>query len=388
MPDFSARIASVRAEMAQRGIGLLYLPVSSTLEYVTGIHREIPNPTEDNRPGDWVAGMYLGLDSDPVIVEPRMGSDRMEAQLAALPWVADLRILGEPDDYSAVLASVVRDMLGTGRSLRIAVGERSWGKTVIDILRAAPDAEIVNAHEFLARMRMIKDAEEQEIMRRNARLTDDVYAAILPQLQLGMSEQEIAWIIDRAIVEHGGDGVSFHTGIRIGGGGVDRGGSIHDSITRQTLQRGTTLAFDFGMLRDGYCSDFGRSVFIGEPREEHRAVYALVIRAQQTAIDAMRAGTITAAGLDRIARSVIDDAGYGPHFIHRLGHSIGKDVHEPPFLLEGDDTVLQTGMCFTIEPSVFMPDGAFIRVEDVVMVTPDGGENFNHTDHEPRVLEL
>jgi Xaa-Pro dipeptidase len=388
MPDYPARIAAVRAEMERRGIGLLYLPVSSTLEYLTGIHREIPNPTEDNRPGDWVAGMYLGLERGPLVIEPRMGSDRMEAQLARLPWVTDLRVLGEPEDYAQVQADVVRELLGATATPRIAIGERAWAKTVLDLLKAAPGAELVNAHEFLAPMRMIKDSEEQALMRRNAELTDDVYAAILPQLRLGMSEQEIAWVIDRAIIEHGGDGVSFHTGIRIGGGGVERGGSIHDSITRQTLQRGTTLAFDFGMLRDGYCSDFGRSVFIGESSREHRAVHDLVMHAQAAAIAAMRAGEITAAELDRVARSIITEAGYGPQFIHRLGHAIGKDVHEPPFLLEGDDTVLRSGMCFTIEPSVFMTDGAFIRVEDVVLVTPNGGETFNRTDHDLRVLDL
>ncbi|MEX1157635.1 MAG: M24 family metallopeptidase, partial [Thermomicrobiales bacterium] len=201
-------------------------------------------------------------------------------------------------------------------------------------------------------------------------------------------EQEIAWLIEREIHERGGEFVSFHTGIRIGGGPASRGGSIHDSITTQRLERGTVLAFDFGLLKDGYCSDFGRTVFVGEPSEEYRMVYDLVMRAQAAAITAMRDGQITAAGLDRVARSIIADAGYGEQFIHRLGHSIGKDVHEPPFLLEGDDTLLQTGMCFTIEPSVFMTDGAFIRVEDVVMVTVDGGENFNATGHELRVLDL
>ncbi|MGH9176907.1 MAG: M24 family metallopeptidase, partial [Vicinamibacterales bacterium] len=261
-------------------------------------------------------------------------------------------------------------------------------KTVIDMLAAARDARIVNAHEFISTMRMVKDDDERAIMRANARLTDEAYEAVLPQLSIGMSEQEIAWVVDREIRERGGEFVSFHTGIRIGGGSASRGGSIHDSITDQRLEQGSVLAFDFGMLKDGYCSDFGRTVFIGEPTDEQRAVHDLVMRAQAAAIAAMRDGQITAAGLDRIARSIIAEAGYGPQFIHRLGHSIGKDVHEPPFLLEGDETILRTGMCFTIEPSIFMSDGAFVRVEDVVMVTPDGGENFNVTDHELWVLDL
>ncbi len=110
--------------------------------------------------------------------------------------------------------------------------------------------------------------------------------------------------------------------------------------------------------------------------------------AQAAAIDRMVDGQITASGLDNVARSIIADAGYGERFIHRLGHSIGKDVHEPPFLLEADEAVLRTGMCFTIEPSVVLDDGSFIRVEDVVMVGPEGGVNFNRTGHELRVLDL
>ena len=386
MHDFTSRIAAVRSEMERRGVSVLFLPDSSAREYVTGIRHDVGDPTETNRPGDWVSGVYLGLTGGPIVVEPRMGSDRMERQLEHLPWITDLRVLGEPDDYSGVMAGIVREL--RGGSGDIAVGDRTWAKSVIDLLAAAPDAKIVNAHDFLSPMRMVKDETEQAIMRANARLTDEIYEAILPRMALGISEQEIAWVIEREIHARGGEFVSFHTGIRIGGGPASRGGSIHDSITAQRLERGTVLAFDFGLLKDGYCSDFGRTVFISEPADEYRAVYDLVMRAQAAAIAAMRDGQITAASLDRVARSIIAEAGYGPQFIHRLGHSIGKDVHEPPFLLEGDETVLRTGMCFTIEPSVFMADGAFIRVEDVVMVTPEGGENFNATGHELRVLEL
>lgn len=386
MLDHISRVAAIRSEMERRGISVLFLPDSSAREYVTGLHRDVGDPTETNRPGDWVSGVYIGLTGGPIVVEPRMGSDRMERQLEHLPWITDLRVLGEPDDFSGVLTGIVRELRGGAGD--IAVSDRTWARTVIDLLAAAPDAKIVNAHEFLSPMRMIKDESERAIMRANARLTDEVYAAILPRITLGMSEQEIAWVVEREIHERGGEFVSFHTGIRIGGGPASRGGSIHDSITKQRLERGTVLAFDFGLLKDGYCSDFGRTVFIGEPTDEYDAVYNLVMRAQAAAISAMRDGEITAAGLDRVARSIIADAGHGPRFIHRLGHSIGKDVHEPPWLLEGDETVLRTGMCFTIEPSVFLPDGAFIRVEDVVMVTPDGGENFNATGHELRVLDL
>lgn len=385
MTEYGTRIARTRAEMRARNISLLFLPVSSTLEWLTGLHREIPNSTEDNRPGDWVGGMYLGLEGGPVIVEPRMGSQGMERQVEGKAWIERLHVLGEPDDYSGVLARLTTELRDDGGA--IALGERTWAKTAIDFQKAAPDAELFNAHDFLAPMRMIKDAGEQAAMRAAVEIVDNAWEEILSAIRLGMTAREVDWMIDQTLHRHGADGVSFHTDVYIGGPGSGPG-TVFEGTPDRLVARGGVLAFDFGAIKDGYCSDFGRTVFIGEPTGEQRAIYDLVIHAQQTAVSQMKAGEITAAQLDRVARSIIEEAGHGPAFIHRLGHAIGKDVHEPPFLLEGDDTALQTGMFFTIEPSVFMASGEFIRVEDVVMVTPDGGENFNRTGHELRVLDL
>jgi Xaa-Pro aminopeptidase len=234
---------------------------------------------------------------------------------------------------------------------------------------------------------MVKDEEEQALMRRAAKLVDDAYPLILDKMQLGMTAGDIAHAVDDTLFELGADWTSFHTGIYLGCPAALGAPSVFEAEGRE-LERGGSIAFDFGALLDGYCSDFGRTVFIGEPTAERRAVYDLVMSAQAAAIEKMVDGQITAAGLDDVARSIIAEAGYGERFIHRLGHSIGKDVHEPPFLLEADQTVLRSGMCFTIEPSVVLDDGSFIRVEDVVMVGPDGGINFMETDHELRVLDL
>jgi len=386
MVDYPARIARVRNEMEERSISLLFLPVSSTLEYLTGLNRDTPNPTEDNRPGDWVSGMYLGVDAGPVIVEPRMGSAHMVQEVEGKDWIERLYVLGEPEDYSGVLTRFVKELRGD-RGGSIALGERTWSKTAIDMLAAAPGVELVNAHDFLAPMRMIKDVDEQVAMRAAVEIVDDAYEDILAQLQLGMTSREVGWIVDRMLYARGADGVSFHTSVYIGGE-ASGPGTIFDNTSRRVIGRNCTVAFDFGAILNGYCSDFGRTVFIGEPTDERREIYDLVMRAQAAAIAEMKSGQITAAQLDRVARSIIEDAGRGEAFIHRLGHAIGKDVHEPPFLLEADETVLQTGMFFTIEPSIVMDDGAFIRVEDVVMVTESGGDNLNRTGHELRVLDL
>jgi Xaa-Pro aminopeptidase len=386
MADYPARIAQVRAAMERHGVDVLFLPNSSALEWLTGLKRELGGPTEHNHNGGWVAGAYLGQTGGAILLEPRLHADLVERQLPGKPWLAELRPVNETADANAMAADVLRE-LGAGRGA-IAVGERAWAKSVITLQAAAPDAQLINAGDLLWPLRIIKDEGERDLMRQAARLTDVVYEEILPRIELGMRERDVAWLIERAILEHGAEGVSFQTGIRIGGGSAGRPGSIHDSLTPTTLERGTVLAFDFGLVLDGYCSDFGRTVFIGEPTPARRAVYDLVIAAQAAAIAAMRAGQITCAGLDRVARSIIDAAGHGAGFIHRLGHATGMDVHEEPWLHAGVDIPLETGMMFTIEPSIFMADGVFVRVEDVVMVTPDGGENFNATGHELRVLEF
>lgn len=384
--DYPRRLARLREAMRRHDVALVFLPVSSTLEYFTGIRWPIPNPTEHDRPGDWVSGAYIGLDDGPIIVEPRMGSPAMVSQVADKPWIADLRVLGEPEDYQAVMSDIVQRLRPSSDGT-IAIAEHAWAKTAIALGRVAPAAEIVNAHDLIWPLRRIKDEQEMQRMRAAAKICDDAFQRILPKLALGMGAGNIRRLVDDTLFELGADWTSFHTGIYIGPAAQGDAPSALESPGRR-LEPGGSIAFDFGALKDGYCSDFGRTVFIGEPTDERKAIHELVINAQQTAIERMVDGQITCQELDGVARSIITEAGFGPRFIHRLGHAIGKDVHEPPFLLAGDDTVLREGMCFTIEPSVDCPDGAFIRVEDVVTVTPDGGDNLNQTAHNLWVVDL
>ncbi len=372
--------------MIQQDVAVVYMPVSSTAEYFTGINWPIPNPTEHDRPGDWVSGMYLGQTGGVVIIEPRMGSASMVSQISGKPWIDDLRVLGEPEDYGAVMTATVQQLAGTTAG-RIAVAEHAWAKSVLQLQRSLEDTSLINAHDLIWPMRMVKDKGEQDLMRRAANVVDEAYELILEKLRLGMTTGDISTVVDQVLFDLGADWTSFHTGIYMAGLPDYHGPTVFDNDGR-VLERGGAIAFDFGVLLDGYCSDFGRTVFIGEPTRERREVYDLVIRSQETAIAAMVDQNITAEQLDEVARSIIREAGYGPQFIHRLGHSIGKDVHEPPFLLDGDDTLLLEGMFFTIEPSIVMDDGCFIRVEDVVMVGESGGINYNQTSHELRVLDL
>jgi Xaa-Pro aminopeptidase len=136
------------------------------------------------------------------------------------------------------------------------------------------------------------------------------------------------------------------------------------------------------VVLDGYVNDFGRTVHCGDPDAELRRIHDLVMAAQANGMAAMKAGQITAEGANVAARRVIEEAGYGPNFFHRLGHGIGIDVHEPPFLANGDKSVLQANMCFTVEPSIWVEGRCFTRVEDVVVVASEGAFSLNQTTRE------
>jgi Xaa-Pro aminopeptidase len=234
---------------------------------------------------------------------------------------------------------------------------------------------------------MIKDDEELAIMRRGAAACDAVYADVVPKLRVGMTEIDVFMEVERLMVKHGAEGSSFVTGVMITGGAAPVAATL-EGVTRAgavDIQPGRVLAFDLGVVLDGYASDFGRTVFVGDPPAELSRIHDLVMASQAAGNAALRPGART-VDVDRAARSVIEDAGYGKEFFHRLGHGIGIDVHEPPFLAPGDPGIVQAKMCFTVEPSVWIPERCFVRVEDIVVAAPGGGYSLNQAPRSLRVI--
>jgi Xaa-Pro aminopeptidase len=156
-------------------------------------------------------------------------------------------------------------------------------------------------------------------------------------------------------------------------------------MSERTIEDGDMVVLDFGGLQDGYGSDTTRTVHVGEPTDEEREVFQVVRRAQQAAFEAVRPG-IACQEIDRVARKVITDAGYGERFIHRTGHGIGLTTHEPPYMVEGETRLLEPGMCFSIEPGIYLPGRFGVRIEDIVTVTDDGGRRLNNTSHDLQIV--
>jgi Xaa-Pro aminopeptidase len=220
---------------------------------------------------------------------------------------------------------------------------------------------------------MRKDAGEIDSLRQAGAAIDRVHARMGEFLRAGRTENEVAADIAAAIVEEGHTVAEF---VIVGSG--PNGASPHHGSSDRVIEQGDVVVIDIGgPVAEGYNSDSTRTYSIGTPRDEDVATtYAVLQQAQQAAVDAVRPG-VTAQDIDRAARKVIDDAGFGEYFIHRTGHGIGLDVHEEPYIVEGNDLPLEEGMAFSVEPGIYLAGRHGARIEDIVVCTDDGVRALN-----------
>jgi Xaa-Pro dipeptidase len=385
MLDYPARLTKARTRMAEENIGLIYLTPGADLFYLTGIRRQQNHPTDHNRYGDWIMGGYVGLDDGADLVAARMGGAYFEAEAEDKPWFGSVRFILESEDPLDVLQQVLSRFDLKGK--KVALDNKAWAQTVLAFRSLLPETEFVLASDVIvAPMRMIKEEAEVELMRKAGQITDTAFHKAMARLKSGATELDIANEIDYQFRLLGAEYNSFVTGVRFVG--PERGREVTAArSTAKKLEPGDSVTFDLGCVYEGYCSDFGRTAFVGEPPAEYFKIHELVLEAQREGMKAMKAGQITAAKADKIARAVIEAEGYGPNFTHRLGHGIGVTVHEPPFLDGVDPTVLQSNMTFTVEPSIRIPGRFGNRVEDVVLVTEEGGTSLYTTDRRLYIVE-
>ena len=168
-------------------------------------------------------------------------------------------------------------------------------------------------------------------------------------------------------------------------GSGPNGANPHHEAGDRTIEEGDMIVLDVGGLKDGYGSDTSRTIHVGEPTDEEREIHDIVRAAQQAGFEAVRPG-VACQEIDRAPRRVITDAGHGEHFIHRTGHGIGLTTHEPPDMVEGETHTLEPGMCFSIEPGIYLSGRFGVRIEDIVTVTEDGGRRFNNTTREMQIV--
>jgi Xaa-Pro aminopeptidase len=353
------RWARAREEAGAAGVAALVVTPGSDLVYLTGY---APMPLER------LTALVLPIEREPLLVVPEL--ERPGALASPAGELLEVRGWRDGEDPYALVAELLPD------EGAVAVSDQTWATHVLALQRARPGVRFTTVGEALPLLRAIKEPEELEALRRAARAADAAFADVLGVRFAGRRELDVAAELAEALRAHGHETVEF----TIVGSGPN-GASPHHEAGERTIRPGDAVVLDLGGRMAGYCSDITRTVVVGEPEPEIVRVHGIVRAAQQAGVDAVAPG-VPCEAVDAAARAVIAEAGFGEAFMHRTGHGIGLDVHEPPSIVAGNPTPLEPGMTFSVEPGIYLAGRFGVRIEDIVAVTPDGAERLNQAPRE------
>jgi Xaa-Pro aminopeptidase len=365
--DYEERRRRLAARMEDEGIDALFLAPSADLEYLTGVERQVPNFGEVSYAHGWVTGAFLRRNADPVFVFPRMFATFDLPN----PPDGEIVIVNETDDGFAAFERVAKGIADSGV---VAVGDRVWGEAVLNLGRVTGFDRLQTGSHLVNQMRRVKDAQEIEAMGRAIEPVERAMAAVTPLAVPGVSMAELVEAVEHELRRAGSRCPSFTTHMFSGFAPGDYDSGLETAW--DPVPEGTSIMFDFGGVVDGYCSDFGRTIYCGEPPAEYREAYDVMLAAYEAGRAAAGVG-VPAREVDAACRRPIEEAGYGEHFRHRMGHGIGMNVHERPFLSAEDETLLEAGMTFTDEPSIMIVGGFGVRIEDIIVCEEGGGRTLN-----------
>jgi Xaa-Pro aminopeptidase len=362
--DFDARLQRAAQSAAEAGLSGLLLTPGPDLIYLTGY---APVAITER-----ITMLVVPVDGEPTMMVPRLERpDAEETPAASVFRLADWADGSYPYEATARL-------LTPGR---YALSDSAWAMHLLGLQAILPDTSYVSMTTALPMLRAIKDADELERLAAAGAAADAAYGEILGVRFAGRRETDIGTELATLLRRFGHSQVDFTV---VGSG--PNGANPHHEMGDRVIQDGDMVVLDFGGLKHGYGSDTTRTVHVGEPTDEEREVHDIVRRAQQAGFEAVRSG-VECQEVDRAARAVIADAGYGEYFIHRVGHGIGLTTHEPPYMVEGERQPMQPGMCFSIEPGIYLPGRFGVRIEDIVTVTAEGGRRLNQTAREMAIVQ-
>ncbi|GGW54352.1 aminopeptidase P family protein [Streptomyces galilaeus] len=362
--DYAERMARAAREAVAAGLSGVLVTPGPDLFWLCGYH-----PTAIT---ERLTLLVLTPETEPHLLVPAL--ERPDAEAA--PGAGAVRVTDWSDgqDPYAAAAGLLRP------HGRYGVSDAAWALHLLGLQEALPLTAYRALTTALPMLRAVKDEHEVARLAAAGAAADATYEDILGVRFAGRRETEVAADLARLLREHGHSQVDFTV---VGSG--PNGANPHHEAGDRVIRDGDMVVLDFGGLKDGYGSDTTRTVHVGPPTDEERRVHDLVRTAQQAAFEAVRPG-VSCQEIDRVARAVITDGGYGDHFIHRTGHGIGVTTHEPPYLVEGEEQPLVPGMCFSIEPGVYLPGRFGVRIEDIVTCTAEGGRRLNGTPHELAVV--
>ncbi len=364
--DASDRLSRAQAASAAAGLDALLVTPGPDLRWLVGY---------EALPLERLTCLVLPADGAAFLVAP--GLEVPAVQAAGVPALGiDVLGWGELEDPYALISA----RLGAVRTVGLA--NRMWAEQVLRFRTALPDARQTLASDVLGDLRMRKTPAEVAALRGAGQAIDRVHGRMHEFLRPGRTEREAGRDIAAAILAEGHDTVDF---VIVGSG--PNGASPHHEVGERVMQSGDVVVIDIGgTTAEGYCSDCTRMYSLGEPPAEFRDYFAVLHEAQLAACAHARPG-VTAESVDAAAREVITAAGYGEAFMHRTGHGIGVETHEEPYIVQGNSTVLEPGMAFSIEPGIYLTGRHGARIEDIVVATDDGIERLNVTDRNLVVLE-
>jgi Xaa-Pro dipeptidase len=357
-----ARLDKARRLMTEQRIGAMVLTGGTSMVYFTGMEWWL---------SERLTAVVIPARGEAFIVTPKFEEERTLEQTRTGPLGANTRVLTWEEDenpYRRVQAGLrdsglITGVLGVEETVRFVFSE--------GVARAAPAIRLTSGTPVTAGCRMVKDEHELALMRLASQVTLKAYEAAYRSLKEGMTQADFADLVAKAHQRLGFEGSA---GVQVG----PYSALPHGSVTPQAISEGTILLIDGGCKVEGYSSDLSRTFVLGRATDKMKQVFEIEFRAQTAALQAARPG-VECQAVDAAARKVIEDAGYGPgyqFFTHRVGHGLGMDGHEWPYLVKGNTLPLAPGMTFSDEPGIYIPGEFGVRLEDDMVITESGAELF------------
>ncbi len=363
----TARFDKLAASLRTSGLDAVILNPGPTLTYLTGLRFHLME-----RP----VVLLFAPDKTPAIVLPELEMQKMRGQ-PFTPFPYD----ENPAEWEAAFRGAVQSLGLDGK--RIGVEPRQLRLLDFRFVRdAAPEAEFPDASSALAELRVRKDQAEVQAMRRAVKIAQEALEATVPLIKIGMTEKEVSAELVVQLLKHGSEPEMPFSPIVSAG---PNSANPHAAPTDRKLQRGDLLVVDWGAACDGYISDLTRTFAVGQADAECARIHKIVQEANAAGRAAAKPG-VPCAEVDRAARQVIEQAGYGIYFTHRTGHGIGMEAHEEPYMRGDNLQLLEPGMAFTVEPGIYLPEHNGVRIEDNVVITESGAESLSDMPREMRAV--
>lgn len=376
--EYKSRWQKCQKEMEKEGLDVLVLSQNTNVIYMTGYRTQLY--ASNFRP--FITVLKRG--DDPVLIVPNLeeGSGRKES------WFDDIRIWGGNSKYKNAI-EVVKAIFKEKHLANATIGmELDNGQRLgmlqsefEDLKDAFPDCGFISCASLMWRLRMIKSPQEVAFLKEACRISDAAFNSVINNVKEGMTEKDIQKIMGRTMMEQGSD----FCGFLVVNSGPERYDMMNPWASDRVLKNGDMVILDFGAVYKGYWADITRGIFVSAISSRQRELYEAVQSISETTIKAIKPA-IRVGDIDRVAMKKIEELGYIDLVLHRGGHSLGLDIHEMPSIAVSDDTIVEPGMCFAIEPAIYDYSVGAFRIEDDIVVTEDGNLRLTHCTREVVVL--